>query len=119
VSGVLSVSRTSADSVDGRVVRSGIIVWTIDFEERREAHQGMDLKCAIGSARGWLWVDFGFEEAIVKVLIVMEGGFQVDLLKVEGWGQRLWGYEIWGKCENRSNSSERDNSRRDLNRVLT
>jgi hypothetical protein len=60
------------------------MVCTIDFEERREAHQGMDLKCAIGSARGWLWVDFGFEEVIIRVLIDMKGGLQIARLKVKG-----------------------------------
>jgi hypothetical protein len=84
VSEVFSVSRTRADSVDGRGVRSGTMVWTIDLEERREAHQGMDLKCAIGPARGWLCVDFGFEEAIVMVLIGMGGGLQAGGLKVKG-----------------------------------
>jgi hypothetical protein len=41
---------------------------TMDLEVRRVAHQGMDLKCAIESAMGWLWVDFGFKDAIVIIL---------------------------------------------------
>ena len=74
---VLSVTLTRADSVDGRGVRSGTTVWRIDFEERRDAHHGMDLKCVTGSARGWLWADFGLNEAIVRALIDMMVGLQV------------------------------------------
>jgi hypothetical protein len=77
VAEVFSVSRTSADSVDERGVRSGTVVWTMDLEQRRVAHKGMDLKCAIGSARGWLCVDFGFEGAILKVLIGTDGGLKL------------------------------------------
>ena len=49
---VLSVSRTREDSVEGSGVRSGISMRRIDFWERSWEHQGMDLKCAIGSTRG-------------------------------------------------------------------
>lgn len=52
VSGVLSVCRTRADSVEAMGVRSGIMVWRTDFWERRLLHHGMDLKCAMGSEVG-------------------------------------------------------------------
>jgi hypothetical protein len=52
VEGVLSVSRTSADSVEGMGVRSGMMTLTTDLSNNSLAHQGMALKCAIGSAVG-------------------------------------------------------------------
>jgi len=74
--GVLRLSRTREDSVEGRGVRSGMSMRRIDFWERREAHQGMDLKCVIGSRRGWLWEDFG-----LAVIV----GYEEKLLSVERW----------------------------------
>lgn len=59
VSGVLSVWRTRADSVEARGVRSGMMVWRTDLEERCAAHQGMALKWAMGSEMGWLWDEVG------------------------------------------------------------
>jgi len=54
VDGVLSDSRTSADSVDARGVRSGTAIWRTDLSDISFAHHGMALKCATGSAVGWL-----------------------------------------------------------------
>ena len=52
VLGVLSVSRTSADSVLAMGVRSGTATCTTDLSASNFAHQGMALKCGIGSSIG-------------------------------------------------------------------
>lgn len=80
VSGVLNVSRTMADSLVARGVRSGI--WSeplrMDFEERRVLHQGMELKCAMGSGVGWPW-------------LLGEGGLDVIFLS----SVFLFGVVVW------------------------
>lgn len=40
-------------------VRSGTCVATTSFRLKSFAHHGMPLKCATGSAMGWLCSDFG------------------------------------------------------------
>jgi hypothetical protein len=62
--GVLSDSRTNADSVEARGVRSGTMTWRTDLSDSSFAHQGMALKCATGSAVGWLCADLGFEDIL-------------------------------------------------------
>jgi len=57
---VLSVSRTRADSVEGIGVRSGTVTCTTDLSARSLAHQGMALKCAMGSAIGFFGYQLGF-----------------------------------------------------------
>ena len=63
MSGEFKDVRTRFDSVEARGVRSGMLVARTPLEFRRAEHQGMDLKCAMGSAVGWLWVDLGFAMA--------------------------------------------------------
>ena len=57
---VLRVSLTRADSVEGIGVRSGTVTCTIDLSASSLAHQGMALKCAMGSAIGFLEYQHGF-----------------------------------------------------------
>ena len=59
---VFKVSRTRADSVEARGVRSGMVMdWgRMQGSERRFAHQGIERKWEIGSVMDWLWVVGGF-----------------------------------------------------------
>lgn len=77
---VLSDSRTSADSVDGSGVRSGISMRRIDFWESSCEHHGMALKCAMGLASGWLCADCGLGDIFGGEIVVVSFGEVFRLL---------------------------------------